>query len=353
MVHRQSESLPKLWPLVTFCLVLVIALCVIFRLNPLAKAAHDELGRMAATEVQSPPLQASDPASTDAGPESLDLPPVPDAVPEVPNLAPVPDDAPESLNLPPSPDVSPESPSLPPALDPGPARPTLPPAPAAVPPGQEKPVAPPPVASAQVAPAPQPCRRAVRRSPSAPSKQSQVFKSARVTVTVTVERKTFLVQGCTEGELAIAAVKNIPDSAKKNTPGLRWDGDALGLTVQSLSYEWSLDAKGSSCMIASASIVIAIVVHIPEATTREGMSSVESKKWDLLVSKIKTHEQRHVDIFLQGAKSLPQALEAVRVSSKCGDVDKSIQAAMKKIATETDRRNKNFDVQDGLMHVEY
>ena len=81
MVHRQRESFPKLWPLVTFCLILVIALCVLLTLNPLAKAADE--GRMAATEVQGPTLQASEPASTDAGPDSLNLPPAPDAVHDI------------------------------------------------------------------------------------------------------------------------------------------------------------------------------------------------------------------------------------------------------------------------------
>jgi predicted secreted Zn-dependent protease len=170
-------------------------------------------------------------------------------------------------------------------------------------------------------------------------------------VSVTVERKTFLVQGCTEAQLAISAVKNIPGSAKKNNPGIRLDGDAVGLTVHSVSYQWSPETKASSCMMAGASFVIAIVVHIPEATTREGMTSVESRKWDLLVSKIKAHEQRHVDIFLQGAKSLPQALEGVRASPKCDDLEKSIQAAIKKIAAETDRRNRDFDADDAPMLV--
>jgi predicted secreted Zn-dependent protease len=208
------------------------------------------------------------------------------------------------------------------------------------------------VPSSQVAPAQQPCRDARRKSPSAPSKQSQVFKSARVTVNVTVERKTFLVEGCTAAELAISAVKNIPGSARKSSPGIRWDGDAIGLTVHSLSYQWSPDPKAPSCMMASSSIVVAIVVHIPEATTREGMSSVESKKWDLLVAKIKTHEQRHVDIFLQGSKSLLRALEGVRASPKCGDVEKSIQGATKKVAAETDRRNNDFHAQDGPVVVD-
>jgi predicted secreted Zn-dependent protease len=172
-------------------------------------------------------------------------------------------------------------------------------------------------------------------------------------VTVTVERKTFLVQGCTEGELAISAVKNIPGSVVKEARGKPREGGVIGTTVPSLSYQWSSDPKASSCKMASASIVIAIVVLTPEATTRAGMSSVESRKWDLLVSRIKTHEQRHVDIFLQGAKSLAQALERVPASADCRAVEKSIHTAIDKLNAEMDRRNDNFDVQDGPMIVDY
>jgi len=332
---------------VTFCLVLLFASSAHKTLGPLAKAADGKkMERTVATEAQAA-LHPSELAPPDVALERPKWPPDPEV--------------PESSNRPPDSDLESESPSLPPAAGVAAENPTLEQVPTVAPAGPKLPsVAPPaqpwqegplrsPAPSAQAMTARPPCRDAVRRSPSAPSKQNQVFKSSKVTVTVTIERKTFLVQGCTQGELATSAVNNIPGSKEKShapTEG------AIGMTVPSLSYQWSVDSKPSSCMMASASVVFAIVVYIPEATTREGMSSAEWRKWDLLVSKIKTHEQRHVDIFIQGAKGLPQALEGVRASRNCGDVEKSIHAAINKVNSEMDRRNANFEAQDEPMIVD-
>jgi predicted secreted Zn-dependent protease len=160
-------------------------------------------------------------------------------------------------------------------------------------------------------------------------------------VTVTIERKTFLVQGCTERELIDSAIKNVPFKPVDRT---------VAVTASGFSIESSFVRKGSSCALASATIVVPIVVHIAEATTREGMSSDEGKKWDSFVSESKTHEQRHVDINLQGAKRLPQAIEEVPASTSCADVEESIRAAFDRITAETSRQHDAFDTQERQKH---
>lgn len=206
--------------------------------------------------------------------------------------------------------------------------------------------APTPLPRPQAAPAapqaPLPCKNPVRRAPSAPTTDKRTTKGTKVALTVNVERRTYLAQGCTDRELKDSAVQNIPRKPADRT---------IGLTAWGTSIDYTFSSAKTSCSMTTATILLTVVVSVPEAATREGIAGAELTKWDAEVDRIRTHEQRHVDIDIAGAKRLQSALESVKTAATCPDVERSIKATADRITEDVKAENRNFDAEDQARHL--
>ena len=187
-----------------------------------------------------------------------------------------------------------------------------------------------------------PCRESSRRAPSVPASQTQSFKTSKVALTVKIQRKTYLASGCTSRQLEDSAVSNIPRKPAEGT---------TGLTEWGTSLDYTFSQKTTTCALESATIVLSIVVSVPEAATRAGLTPQELTKWDAEVERIRAHEEHHVDIDLKGAKKLQSALGQLGTSAKCADVEKAIKATTDKITDQVKQENKAFDVADAKSHL--
>jgi predicted secreted Zn-dependent protease len=56
-------------------------------------------------------------------------------------------------------------------------------------------------------------------------------------------------------------------------------------------------------------------------------------RWERFVARVAAHEQRHVDIYLEGAKAVKARLEATRTAVSCAeDLEKAIDADQRSLA---------------------
>src|SRR2546426_7205090 len=69
-----------------------------------------------------------------------------------------------------------------------------------------------------------------------------------------------------------------------------------------------------------------LVVMLPRHETPDDLPADLRDRWERFVARVAAHEQRHVDIYLEGAKAMKARLEATRTAVSCADLEKAIDA---------------------------
>jgi len=122
---------------------------------------------------------------------------------------------------------------------------------------------------------------------------------------------------------------------------------ALGLT----STEWKLnsgdvDVRAVPCVFPSLTVTLHLVVTLPRHETPDDLPADLRGRWERLVARVAAHEQRHVDIYLEGAKAMKARLEATRTSVSCADLEKAIDAAWRAQQADIERTQAEFHAED-------
>ena len=102
---------------------------------------------------------------------------------------------------------------------------------------------------------------------------------------------------------------------------------AVGMT----SVEWKLtsgdvDVRAVPCVFPSLTVTLHLVVMLPRHETPDDLPADLRDRWERFVARVAAHEQRHVDIYLEGAKAMKARLEATRTAVSCADLEKAIDA---------------------------
>jgi predicted secreted Zn-dependent protease len=117
---------------------------------------------------------------------------------------------------------------------------------------------------------------------------------------------------------------------------------AIGLTA----VDWKLASEGT-CIAPSLTITVRLVVTLPRHEQPEALLGDVRRHWERFAARVAAHEQRHVDIFLDGAKSMKAAMETTRAkSASCAEVEKAIHEVWTRVQAEIDRAQEQFHVED-------
>jgi predicted secreted Zn-dependent protease len=123
---------------------------------------------------------------------------------------------------------------------------------------------------------------------------------------------------------------------------------AVGLT----SAEWKIDWKNiethrAFCSPESMTITLNVVVTLPQHDLPDDLSQDIRTNWQRFAARVAAHEQRHVDIYLNGAKTMKTRMEAIRTkSSSCSEVDNVVRSIWASQRAETERAEDEFHVED-------
>jgi predicted secreted Zn-dependent protease len=122
---------------------------------------------------------------------------------------------------------------------------------------------------------------------------------------------------------------------------------AVGLT----SADWKLtsgdvDVRAVSCVFPSLTVMLHLVVTLPRHEAPEVLPADLRDRWERFVARVAAHEQRHVDIYLEGAKAMKARLEATRTAVACADVEKAIDAAWRAQQADIERAQAEFHAAD-------
>jgi len=168
--------------------------------------------------------------------------------------------------------------------------------------------------------------------PPAPPRQPAVVETS-------VSTRHYPVLGTTTAAIFAAIDANGP----VETSGQR----AVGMT----SAEWNLtsgdvDVRAVPCVFPSLTITLHLVVMLPRHEAPEVLPADLRDRWERFVARVAAHEQRHVDIYLDGANAMKTRLEALRTAVSCAALEKAIDAAWRAQQADIARAQTEFHAAD-------
>lgn len=124
---------------------------------------------------------------------------------------------------------------------------------------------------------------------------------------------------------------------------------AIGLT----SVDWKMssgevDVRAVPCTFPSLTVTLQLVVTLPRHETPDELPADLRDRWERFVARIAAHEQRHADIYLEGATAMKARLEATqKAAGSCADLQKAIDAAWAAQQADIESAQAQFHVEDG------
>jgi predicted secreted Zn-dependent protease len=160
-----------------------------------------------------------------------------------------------------------------------------------------------------------------------------------VLVETSVSTRYYPVRGTTTPAIFSA----IDSNGLVETSGQR----AIGLT----SADWRLtsgevDVRAVPCVFPSLTATLHLVVMLPRHETPDDLPADLRDRWERFVARVAAHEQRHVDIYLEGAKAMKARLEATRTAVSCARLEKAIDDAWRAAQADIERAQAEFHAED-------
>jgi predicted secreted Zn-dependent protease len=154
-----------------------------------------------------------------------------------------------------------------------------------------------------------------------------------------VSTRYYPVRGTTTAAIFAA----IDGNGLVDTSGQR----AAGVTTA----EWKLtsddvDARAVPCVFPSLTVALNLVVTLPRHGTPDALPADLQGRWERFAARVAAHEQRHVDIYLEGAKAMKARLEGARTAVSCADLEKAIDAQWRAAQADIERAQTEFHTQD-------
>jgi predicted secreted Zn-dependent protease len=155
-----------------------------------------------------------------------------------------------------------------------------------------------------------------------------------VVVTTSTATEYYPVRGTT----AAAIFDEIDRNGLVEKSGQR----AIGVT----SVDWKLASEGP-CHAPSLTITLRLVVTLPRHEQPEVLRGDVRRHWERFAARVAAHEQRHVDIFLDGANAMKASMETTRAGgASCAEVERAVDELWTRGQAEIDRAQEQFHAED-------
>jgi predicted secreted Zn-dependent protease len=152
-----------------------------------------------------------------------------------------------------------------------------------------------------------------------------------VKVKVTNSTQYFPVGGDTASEIFASFETNSPVQERHRR--------AAGLTSAS-------GRVAVECSPYTVTIDLDVVVTLPQHDHLDRLPEDIKLRWRRLVASVTAHEQRHVDIFVEGARAMKRRIEAIPISRPCSDIHQEIQTIWTGQTKEINAAQDKFDDDD-------
>jgi predicted secreted Zn-dependent protease len=123
---------------------------------------------------------------------------------------------------------------------------------------------------------------------------------------------------------------------------------AVGLTSGKWSMDWErIETSPAVCRPESMTILLNLVVTLPQHDQLNDLSQGIRTNWQRFAASVAAHEQRHVDIYLNGAKTMKTRMDAITTkSSSCSELKNVVDSVWASQQAETERAQNEFHLED-------
>jgi predicted secreted Zn-dependent protease len=123
---------------------------------------------------------------------------------------------------------------------------------------------------------------------------------------------------------------------------------AVGLTSGEWSIDWKrIETRGAVCSPESMTILLNLVVTLPQLDQLNDVSQGIRTNWQRFAASVAAHEQRHVDIYLNGAKTMKTRMDSIiKKSYFCSELENVVRSVWASQQAETERAQDEFHLED-------
>ncbi len=156
----------------------------------------------------------------------------------------------------------------------------------------------------------------------------------RIKVAATTAKQYYTVYGSTSDEL-LSYVENYGPIDDKGVRG-------TGVTLYTTNLTWDSNRDPRACAIATMTIQVDLKVVLPTLDSRTSLDAVLGSYWAKFAAGVATHEQRHVDIYLQGADAIRQKMLAIQPTLGCTALESAVNDVWSTQHMLTDQEQDRF-----------
>ena len=172
-----------------------------------------------------------------------------------------------------------------------------------------------------------------------PSPGPQAIDTGNIVLQTSLKTTYYTVQGTTTA----AIFNSIEANGPKDAQGTR----GSGITSVVWGYKWSgSEQPDGSCSIGSMTIQADMTVTLPQHAGESTLSDSIRQHWDTYAAGVATHEQHHVDIYIQGASDIKDKMQGLGVMSSCDTLDGQIKTIWSNEQARIDGLQQAFHAQE-------
>ena len=133
---------------------------------------------------------------------------------------------------------------------------------------------------------------------------------------------------------------------EQNGPTLEDGTRGSGITSVVWAYDWTGSQDGGGCKIDSMTIHVDIAVLLPRHANEEALPASLRKNWESYEGGVAVHEQRHVDIYLDGAEDIKSLMSEIGRQKDCRALETKVETVW------SDEQNRINGLQQAFHHEE-
>lgn len=123
---------------------------------------------------------------------------------------------------------------------------------------------------------------------------------------------------------------------------------AVGVTAAEWSLDWrGIETRPALCDPEPLTITLKLVMTLPRHDHPNDLAPDTMTKWQRFAARVAAHEQRHVDIYLDGAKMMKTRMEAMLTkTSSCAELETTLRSVLASQMAHTERAQNEFHLED-------
>ena len=123
---------------------------------------------------------------------------------------------------------------------------------------------------------------------------------------------------------------------------------AVGVTAAEQHIDWKgMETHPALCSSEPMTLTLNILITLPRHERPTDLSQDIMTSWQRFAARVAAHEQRHVDIYLDGAKRLKTRMEALlTTTSSCYELKNMIRSISASQQAETEKAQDDFHLED-------